>query len=722
MGNLNKNQLNSSNKEETKEKGYQKHFLVDGKFLIKKKIGSGSFGQIHRCVRLSDKKIFAVKFGTERGIGQLEYESKMYKILKGNIGISNIQHFGKYKYENFLIMDYLGSNLESLFKYCGRKFSLKTVLMIADQILCRLQLLHTKSIVYRDIKPENFVIGRGKNKDQIYIIDFGLSKLYRNFWTHKPNKYRNKRDLVGTVRYSSINTHLGIEQSRRDDLESFGYMLIYLLKGRLPWQGFKASNKKKRNEKICDKKVSTPLSTLCEGLPDEFKQFIEYCKKLEFEESPNYSYLRKKFRKLFLSNGYVYDHQYDWKIKHDKESKIKKDTSKNQGFYNEKQINGEINQTKIISNKPIKKNKSNQNNSNRSSTDRGNTNNSGHNHNTNKKSNKRNNKEQYDKKQKSKSKLNSKSNIKNKNKNQNINKNQNKKQNKNKRMILIKESGSENETNTEDEFKKKNKSKKEKKKQKNIQKSKKLKEMDERIQFYNKKQNKKIKVKIENYLLKKQKIPKMDESKKERTENFFLCIGEQYSLKRREMHQDLKNVDKILKHNPTFKDIVIEELINSLKSALSGSLTYNYFLFLENDLLQLLYIVDEKKNKYELMCNSNDLKFINNNEKKKKGGRGEKKDDFVFKPKKHKLGRKEKRKQKKRWRNERQVKKTILVNEKLIILEKVLQIKEIREDILIQDQYQKIVPLSTKNLSFKKLEKLCNKIEKVLILSKEKID
>ncbi|KAJ6232348.1 casein kinase i-like protein [Anaeramoeba flamelloides] len=659
MGNVktSKKQRNL-NEEEKKETDSKKQLLVDGKYLVKKKIGSGSFGRIHRCVRVSDNEIFAVKFETERQEGQLEYENKIYKFLSGNPGIPNILHFGKDKYEHFLIMDYLGPNLESLFKYCNRKFSLKTVLMIADQIISRLQLVHSKSFVYRDIKPENFVIGRGPNKNQIYIIDFGLSKLYRDFWTHKLNKYRNKRDLVGTVRYSSINTHLGIEQSRRDDLESLGYMLIYFLKGRLPWQGFKASNKKERNEKICDKKVVTPLRVLCEHLPVEFKQYLEYCKNLSFEDVPNYSLLRKNFRKLFLLKGYIYDYKYDWKIKHDKESQIDLKNSKEQETFNEKHINGDLNQTKIISNRQYEKNNSNNN----------------------------------------KKKKKKKNNNNNNNNNSKLHQKQNKKRIKS--LVIIEET--ESESSTENELEKEKLSKKKKKK--------KLKLMEERFEFSHRKEDKKLKVKIENYLLRKQNLPDINEKQLEKFSKYFLRIGEKYSLKRREMLKTIKTVKEMLKNNPNFNDQKIEELSTSLKLELNGNLTINSFLFLENDLLNLLYFVNDKKNYLKYYYNSNTN--IKNNEVNKRSINTNGKEK-----KKIKL----KRKDKKLYLAERLVKKRKLIQKKLNIIEKAIQIRKIREDEMIFYHYQNIPNLDLENLTFKKLDRFSMDLEKILIFSKDKI-
>ncbi|KAJ6247831.1 casein kinase 1-like protein [Anaeramoeba flamelloides] len=300
---------NKNLKSKVEQKG---RFLFNRQFKLNEKLGAGSFGKIYECRKLNDNSRFAVKFETEQKEEQLNYEQKIYQILKEHHGFPKIQHFGILNKTNYLIMDLLGRNLGTLFEYCGREFSLKTVLMIADQILSRIQLLHTKSFVYRDIKPENFCIGKKKNKNQIFMIDFGLSKLYRGFWTHKFNKYKQNRNLIGTVRYSSVNTHLGIEQTRRDDLESLGYMLIYFLKGGLPWQGLKSSSLQDRNSKICDNKLITSTSALCEGLPVEFKEYLEYCKNLSFKDTPDYSLLRSKFRNLFLKKGYVYDYEYDW--------------------------------------------------------------------------------------------------------------------------------------------------------------------------------------------------------------------------------------------------------------------------------------------------------------------------------------------------------------------------------------------------------------------------
>lgn len=157
-------------------------------------------------------------------------------------------------------------------------------------------------------------MGLGKRANQVNVIDFGLAKKYRDPKTHIHIPYRENKNLTGTARYASINTHLGIEQSRRDDLESLGYVLMYFLRGSLPWQGMRAATKKQKYEKISEKKMSTPIEVLCKGFPQEFVTFFQVCRSLRFDDKPDYSYLRKLFRDLFIKEGYQYDYVFDWTI------------------------------------------------------------------------------------------------------------------------------------------------------------------------------------------------------------------------------------------------------------------------------------------------------------------------------------------------------------------------------------------------------------------------
>jgi serine/threonine protein kinase len=209
-------------------------------------------------------------------------------------------------------MDHLGKSLEELFENSGRRFSLKTVLMIADQMLVRIEYLHDKNILHRDIKPDNFMMGQGRMSNLLYVIDLGLSRKFRDPKTGQHIPFREGKPLLGTARYTSINTHLGIEQSRRDDLEGIAYVLIYFLQGTLPWMGLKAPNRKQKHEAIAEKKIVTGLDVLCSGLPSEFAVFLNEVRRLDFSDRPDYALYRRLFRELFIREGFVFDYNYDW--------------------------------------------------------------------------------------------------------------------------------------------------------------------------------------------------------------------------------------------------------------------------------------------------------------------------------------------------------------------------------------------------------------------------
>ncbi|XP_071697321.1 casein kinase 1-like protein 2 [Rutidosis leptorrhynchoides] len=296
---------------------------VANKFRLGRKIGSGSFGEIYLGTNVQTNEEVAIKLENVRTKHpQLLYESKLYRILQGGTGIPNVRWFGVEGDYNVLVMDLLGPSLEDLFNFCSRKLSLKTVLMLADQMINRIEFVHSKSFLHRDIKPDNFLMGLGRRANQVYIIDFGLVKKYRDTTTHHHIPYRENKNLTGTARFASMNTHLGIEQSRRDDLESLGYVLMYFLRGSLPWQGLKAGNKKQKYEKISEKKCTTSVEALCRGYPSEFSTYFLYCRALRFEDKPDYAYLKRIFRDLFIREGFQFDYVFDWTILKYQQSQI----------------------------------------------------------------------------------------------------------------------------------------------------------------------------------------------------------------------------------------------------------------------------------------------------------------------------------------------------------------------------------------------------------------
>ncbi|KAJ1030123.1 hypothetical protein NDA16_001036 [Ustilago loliicola] len=288
---------------------------VGGKYRIGKKIGSGSFGDIYLGINIISGEEVAIKLESIKAKHpQLEYEAKVYKTLAGGVGVPFVRWYGQECDYNAMVIDLLGPSLEDLFNFCNRKFTLKTVLLLADQMISRIEYIHSRNFIHRDIKPDNFLMGIGKRGNQVNVIDFGLAKKYRDPKTYLHIPYRENKNLTGTARYTSINTHLGVEQSRRDDLESLGYVLMYFLRGSLPWQGLKAATKKQKYDRIMEKKMTTPTELLCRGFPSEMAIYLNCCRSLRFDDKPDYSYLRKLFRDLFVREGFQYDYVFDWSI------------------------------------------------------------------------------------------------------------------------------------------------------------------------------------------------------------------------------------------------------------------------------------------------------------------------------------------------------------------------------------------------------------------------
>lgn len=290
--------------------------IINSTYKLGTKLGSGSFGKIYSATNIKTKQEVAVKIEDVKSKSpQLLYEYRLYQNILGDNpdlveGIPRTHYFCSQKNHNILVMDLLGPSLEDLFSASGRKFSLKTVLMLIDQMITRIEFLHSRGYIHRDIKPDNFLIGTAKKKSTVYLIDFGLSKRYVRDGKHI--EFIENKKLTGTARYASVNTHIGYEQSRRDDMEALCYVWIYFLKGSLPWQGLRANSRQGKYEKIKEVKMSTEIEKLCAGLPPEFPNYLYYVKNLKFTEKPDYELLKKMFRDLFVRMDYVMDYGFDW--------------------------------------------------------------------------------------------------------------------------------------------------------------------------------------------------------------------------------------------------------------------------------------------------------------------------------------------------------------------------------------------------------------------------
>ena len=289
-----------------------KNKVLFKKYKVLRILGKGSFGCVFQGINILNGSDVAIKVEAKNAkCHLLEQESNYLSILKG-YGIPSVKSYGKSGKFYVLIQELLGYNLSQIKKTIN--FTITDIALLAIQIIDRIEYVHSKYIIHRDIKPENFMIGYNNNSI-IYIIDFGISRKYKSSRTGKHIKFSLTGKMFGTVRYVSYNGSRGVEQSRRDDLESIGYMLIYLFKGDLPWQGLKmnAKNIKEKYFHMLSLKKSYTAENIS-PLPKEFSEYIKYCKNLAFEQDPNYEYLRNLFRKVLLDeNKQIKDLHFSWK-------------------------------------------------------------------------------------------------------------------------------------------------------------------------------------------------------------------------------------------------------------------------------------------------------------------------------------------------------------------------------------------------------------------------
>jgi casein kinase I family protein HRR25 len=252
--------------------------LINNKYKIIEKIGEGSFGSIYKGENIRTNEFVAIKIeNIQNNYKLLKNESIIYQYLINTTGIPNVKWFGKDANNYYMVLNLLGESLQKI-KNTKGSFSLKLVLQIGIQIITILKTIHDKGLVHRDIKPDNFLLSKDTKNKQLYIIDFGFCKTFMNNGVHI--KMRSTNSIIGSLMYASINSHNLVELSRRDDLESLGYMLIYFYKCQLEWQSAEESNK------IISMKQNIIND---ETIPEILRDYLKYVRGLEFEEIPNYN-------------------------------------------------------------------------------------------------------------------------------------------------------------------------------------------------------------------------------------------------------------------------------------------------------------------------------------------------------------------------------------------------------------------------------------------------
>jgi len=309
--------IKSSLTDNLKLKNFDEIQTINEEFNLipNEKLGGGSFGLVYKCQNIHTKKFFAAKIESNDSVcPQLKNEFQMLKLLKNGEGFPTPILLKNSGMDTIMILDLLGPNLEDILHYTkAKKFSLQTSIMIFIQILSRLKFIHENKIIHRDLKPENFLVDSNTREKTLYLVDFGLAKKFVTS-ENKHIPFKKNRPIAGTVRFISLNTHKGFEQSRRDDVESLVYILMYHVLGQLPWDNVKCKNKEEKYEKIFEIKNAFKFSQEFKKLPDEIKEIYEAVLLIEFEAKPNYDYyenLAEKCLEKFNENDF-FDDLFDW--------------------------------------------------------------------------------------------------------------------------------------------------------------------------------------------------------------------------------------------------------------------------------------------------------------------------------------------------------------------------------------------------------------------------
>lgn len=320
----------SDSKQDLNSKNYK---IINKNYVchLNEVIGSGTFGKVFYATSVDEKNEYAIKFEKSTVKSSvLEAEYDIYNNIKDGEGIPKIVWTGEYKKYKLMIMDLLGPSLDKYFTFCKKIFNPITTCLLGIEMVRRVQYIHGKGYLHRDIKPNNFMLGKFSkhlttiNEMTVYIIDFGLSKEYIDFNTKEHIPFKDNRRFIGTPRYASIGTHHGYRQSRRDDLESIAYILIYFILGELPWQGVKAKSKSEKKEKILEIKLSHNFAS-DKRIPKELITLLDYTKRLGYADKPDYKSIYKLLNSIINTNSKDIDkndkkeydvskHVWEWNI------------------------------------------------------------------------------------------------------------------------------------------------------------------------------------------------------------------------------------------------------------------------------------------------------------------------------------------------------------------------------------------------------------------------
>ncbi|OMJ88158.1 hypothetical protein SteCoe_9977 [Stentor coeruleus] len=278
-----------------------KHIIIDNKYKISKKLGRGSFADVYKAFDIVKKEHVAIKFETISNHQQFLNEIQALSSLSLIEGVPSIISSGQYNNKQYIALELLDKSLDDKLKKYNKAFSLNCVTLIGLQIIKRLQNIHDMNYLHRDIKPSNIMIGRKKKAKNsiLYLIDFGLSKKYRDPFTKQHSLYGENRQIIGNLKFSSLNTHLGIEQSRRDDIEACFNVLINCLKGSLPWD---CSNQEFSNFLVLGIMKKVTIEQLCKDCPNEFIEIFKYIRALHFQDNPDYEYIIELLHKIRINN------------------------------------------------------------------------------------------------------------------------------------------------------------------------------------------------------------------------------------------------------------------------------------------------------------------------------------------------------------------------------------------------------------------------------------